>query len=357
MQKGRRVMTFIRKIWDWLFRPKRDVSPKARRVKRQEEGSAHYYLGDLLDNMDLLFSDFRLIRQADPDAYALAKKWGATVASSGINVGVDVDPHFLQSLPGHGCFYTGAVDRGGDRVPAKFLYFTKEKKPVNVHGSLKVMGGRGTAIYRCGAVFEFNGHSVASQFYIGVSGKEIYPLKVCQPTSFSTSPRSQPIVRMQWGYPQELVDIAADNEKSVEQMALEWFSVAANLAYTREAGMTVTATKGAESASFGIDVLRTPYFFSDRKKTVNENGKTKPIIHLVRGHYRTLAGGSRKFIKPHFRGEREFSWKGYNVRVGMAGWHGVGISDFNLAGLDVRQTNDPTCTAEELAGKIDSLLA
>ena len=86
--------------------------------------------------------------------------------------------------------------------------------------------------------------------------------------------------------------------------------------------------------SFSIDMLRTPYFFADRKKVVNENGNTKKIFHIVRGHKRK----NGTFIKTHFRGLREFVWNDYQVKIGLAGLHRKSIFEFTGALENVDET-------------------
>jgi hypothetical protein len=357
------MIKWIKFLWNRLFgKPSEQIEKRPRpRKKKSEEAFTHYYFGDLLDHIDSVFADYELLRHADPDAYAMSRSLGVTVTSSSINISQDIEPYVLQSLPAFGCIHLGRGHNedhlNDDRVPPKFLYFVKEDKPINVHRQSKVIAGAGVTTYRCGAIYELKGKTSVAEFYVGVSGTSISALKVCRPVTHSTSKKSRPIVRMEWSYPPCLIDYAVDRGKKAEEVAVEWFSAVANFSQTREFGMTVTVEKNKRSAAFSVDLLRTPYFFSGREKTVTENGKTKPIIHLVRGHWRTLSGGEKKFVKPHFRGTRRFVWNGYNVRVGMAGWHGAALSEWDVAAVDKRTTNAKTLTADEAAAKIAEIMA
>jgi hypothetical protein len=98
--------------------------------------------------------------------------------------------------------------------------------------------------------------------------------------------------------------------------------------------MTVRVRKGTAVISFAIDMLRTPYFFADRDKTVTVNGRTHKILHVVRPHLRIGPDGRRHIVRMHFRGLRKFKWNGYSVSIGIAGWHGVAFSDFGIDPVD-----------------------
>ena len=80
---------------------------------------------------------------------------------------------------------------------------------------------------------------------------------------------------------------------------------------------------------FNIEMTRTPYFFKNRSKTVSVNGSTRKIFHITRAHKRIGAGGRETFVKSHFRGERKFMWKGYDVQITMPGLHHKPIQEFS----------------------------
>ena len=118
---------------------------------------------------------------------------------------------------------------------------------------------------------------------------------------------------------------------TVEDYARLIFCLGVNTCYASGDGFQVRVRKDNLVARFNIAMLRTPYFFKERDKTVTVNGLTKPIFHIVRAHRRITAGGHERYVRSHFRGERRFSWKGYHVSVSMPGWHHPRVEEFDVA--------------------------
>jgi len=343
----------IRAILDWivsLFRRGPAVAepqkPKTKRARREKDHfGVHYYLGDLLNALESIFEDLPLLKKSDPDAYAMINRWGAVAVSSDVLVYEDdLDPFMAKHLPSFGAHHSGPSSHyKKGQIPARFVYFRKERRPTNVQAA-------NGAIYCCGATYHIKGKPIATTFYVSLAADgTVTPLRVCTPK------RQKPgFCRMEWGYPWVLQALAEDHEMTPEQIAVKLFTACANVALARNAGLTVRVSRGKSRAVFAIDLLRTPYFFADRQKTVNERGRTKPIVHLVKGHWRTKSGGGRKWVKSHFRGVREFEWNGYDVKVGLAGKHGAALSDFDVAQWSDRP--DPkfeTLTADEVAERMD----
>jgi hypothetical protein len=123
---------------------------------------------------------------------------------------------------------------------------------------------------------------------------------------------------------------------SVEDYARMLFCIGVNVAYQSSDGLQIRVRKDNVVARFNIAMLRTPYFFKERDKTVTVNGLTKPIFHIVRAHRRITATGKIRYVRSHFRGERLFTWKGYHVGITMPGWHHRRIEE-----LDVESTEFP----------------
>lgn len=110
-------------------------------------------------------------------------------------------------------------------------------------------------------------------------------------------------------------------EPTIEKYADFLFRIIAGAIENSQGGFQVRVRDQRIAAIFNIDMLRTPYFFKGRDKTINENGNSKRIFHIVGAHARRLAGGRTKYIKTHFRGERRFTWNGYRVTVSVPGLH------------------------------------
>jgi hypothetical protein len=328
----RRILNYI-KSWFVTEKPQK---PKVRRKRKEKSHhGAHYYLGDLLDRMEQAFGDMRILRKANPDAHAIASRLGVNVVSSDYGFYDALEPYFLETMPSQVCAYIGdKKERDDEFVPCRFVVMLKHSRPVNVQMC------SGLTIYEVAMTYQFEGHAVAGSFHVGISKDgEVTPLRECKPTHFKGG-----IVRMQWAQSQHLIDLAQDNDSTVEELAREIVALAANAQLASERGLSVRVSKGKERLAFSIDTLRTPYFFQDREKVVNENGKTKPILHIVKAHKRK----DGKVIKTHWRGLRQFSWNGYDVKIGMGGKHLLNYSGFNLAAADP-MTNDKTFSAKEVA--------
>lgn len=80
----------------------------------------------------------------------------------------------------------------------------------------------------------------------------------------------------------------------------------------RDSRWNVICLKDGKRMTFGIEPHHTASYFEDRQLTVvGIGGRRKPIIHFVREHVRE--SGAR--VKAHLRGEDEFKWLGYDVKV------------------------------------------
>jgi hypothetical protein len=347
-------MSFLQKIINWLFGRRAAPEPQKQKRKRasKEHYGAHYYLGDLLDQLDAVFRDLPKFKKSDPEAYKLYSKIGASVRSSDGLICPDLEPHIAKSLPNFGCIYLGGdLEDQPNLAPLRFAYILKEKKPVNVQPTNET-------VYRCGLTFSLDHRIVATYFYVAIVNGLVRPLKVCRATQYpiGSTKRQTFFYRMEWRWPSALEELANKLDRDIGEYAGELFSIVANASYERERGVVVSVKKRGERAVFSIDMLRAPYFFSDREKVVNENGRTKKIFHYVRGHTRTTADGDEKFIKGHWRGLRKFSWNEYDVRIGMPGLHDRSLSEFTFDPLDPTYEGDDVVSTAELAEKFDGVL-
>jgi hypothetical protein len=93
--------------------------------------------------------------------------------------------------------------------------------------------------------------------------------------------------------------------------------------------ITATNSDGL-AAVFSVNIHRTAYFFQDRDIHVNEEGSRKRIFHFVRPHVRS--DGS--VVKAHFRGENEFDWAGYHIKITIPGKDHFLLGEFNVGTTD-----------------------
>ena len=344
----------MKKLLEWLkslFRnPVEKVIKKRKKSKRRsaDHYGAHYYLGDLLDGLDSAFDCLPLFKKTDPEHYKMFSRIGCSVMSKDAIFSAERTANF-KKLPSFGCFHlpnrfgSFAIDdetkqmmvndRSDDDIVAQlcFMFFSKQKRPFNVQGSNQ-------QIFQIGLIFMDKNKNAAMDYaYLSVSDTGIVtPLKICKPTHYKIK-NSHGYVRMQWDWPKYLLDMSGYHKITPEEFITELFWLAVSGAMMQENGITVRVSKKKHSVSFSIDMLRTPYFFADRKKVVNENGNTKKIFHIVRGHKRK----NGTFIKTHFRGLREFIWNDYQVKVGLAGLHRNSLFEFTGARHEVTDEETP----------------
>lgn len=330
--------------------------PVVRRLRREAEHyGAHYYLGDLLDRLDHYFKAVDALHRVSPDRIDDIKRFGCSVLSDDARISSTMERSFVTSgYPTFGCVFDGRETGVDGLINPDFLHFVKMRRPINVQASNYV-------VYECGLVYRLPEEKetfIAFVFHASVSPDcTIRALKECSPTYYTVGKRGKrdTFARMEWSYPPLLMDWAERRKQTPDEVAREVFSLIVNAAGMTEYGIAVRARKGLRTAAFSIDMLRTPYFFADREKTVNENGQTKRILHLVRPHVR--ANG--KAIKAHFRGLRRFNWNGYDVSIGLPGRHYRPLMDLSASAIedaDPFARGQETTTLAEFAAKIDERL-
>ena len=322
----------------WVGKPiEMAAATKKRQVKQRVEKQhfgAHYYLSDLLDQMDKTFDDMELVRKFDKDVYDMARHLGASVQSSeGVLATGKLEPVFMERLPAFGCSHLGGSDpEDKEFMGISFIAFIKEKKPMNV----QPLSGH---IYRVIVTYQDKKKCICEQFFVSVEDYGVYPLKECKPQfhSVGSGNNKAHFSRMSWRYPFVLRQIADENKRrgerqtdTPEKVAEFLFIVAASSALQPESGLTVRVSKGSKSLKFAVDPLRTPYFFADREKVSNEKGNTKRILHIVKTHARS----DGTIVKSHWRGLRNFRWNGYDVNIGMGGKHVENLSLFDAHAID-----------------------
>lgn len=117
--------------------------------------------------------------------------------------------------------------------------------------------------------------------------------------------------------------------------------------------LQVRCERDGEVARFGIDLLRTPYFFKDREAV--DGKRKKKIFHIVRAHKRNTKG-KIKYVRSHFRGQRKFTWAGCKVELIMPGKHASHSAlEYMMDGYEPDDSNtDATLAADEVAKVLDN---
>jgi hypothetical protein len=324
----------VKSIYIRIFSTKVSRKIKKNRVVGKGNDGCLYHIGDLLDGLDDYFKNIKEIKKIDPDAYHTYRNVGGQVVNGNTTYDMsgDIEPYWAERMPAFGmAHFNGGdvkVNSDNDIIPIRFGYYKKLERPYYVQNHSD------TTYEVTHALTWENSRSRKSRrskmvsgvtYHVSMSGggkirllKEVVEKKVAikHKNGGSTS-----FMRTYYEYPELLKDSLMDlqsrgNFKDVDihEFARISFCSVANIIVRANAGLQIFVTKGSLSCVFNIDMLRTPYFFKDREKTVNHNGKTKKIYHIVRTHKRKTGNGDI-FIKTHFRGLRRFDWNGYVVDI------------------------------------------
>jgi hypothetical protein len=338
----------------------------------------------ILQQLERYFVYIERMKKHDADAYGFYREVGATllpyIATGAWNRErtsknerckhtTPLADWFNRTRPAFGCFCYGTdpeteryekVAKGKNNqvlwVP-KFMYFTKYRQPPP-----EVQFITGGDIYKMTIWWDrpfdkkmHYGHPQEFAIYISADGKEMIALRVCDTKHIEIhSPRVKksfnrtghytrgPALRRRdiggfaipkraWHIPGEFEKWAKESGDDVQHFLTELFRDAVYRNEMTQYSMTrITATKDDVTATFAVNIHRTGYFFQDRDVHLNAEGSRKRIFHFVRPHVR--ADGTE--VKAHFRGEREFDWAGYHVRITIPGRDHFHLADFDVGSID-----------------------
>lgn len=351
------MLHVLKRIWDFLRRTvstgsRRAAKKQTRKRHAKEHFGTHYYLGDLLDSLDDCFKVYPLFRKADPEGYALFRKVGAQISSSDGRLSFDRLESYLtvDEIPSFACSHYYDAKADNEYLRASFISVRKCDRPINVELS-------NSDVYEVTMIFtdpKTSKFHRAGNFYVSVTrDSEVRVLRYQEPVCHALGSKGKSIVRMEWHRPTWLDGLRGDDNDpaTCEEKARRLFITTVNGFYFgTEGGITVRVRKGKDVAVFAIDMLRTPYFFADREKTVNENGRTKRVMHIVRTHKRS----NGRYVKSHFRGLREFNWNGYHVKISLPAKHRHMLSTFGIKGRNL-QDIEPGCAVMD-SGQVGDYL-
>jgi hypothetical protein len=330
----------------------------------------------ILQQLERYFVYLERMKRKDPDSYGFYREIGATIlpyaatnASHRDRPDEDRDPrdtpladYFNKTRPTFGCFVYGADpeteryeretkgEKGQEMWVPKFMYFKKYKKPppeiqMISGGDIYVM-----TVYWDKPSEKKMKYGVPQEFGIFVSsdGKEVIALRCCD-TKYIPMPskRERPhgkqipfkrrelgqfhVPKRAWHIPGEFEKWAKKNSDNAQHFLTELFKESIQRNEMAQYSMTrVAATKDNVTAVFSVNIHRTGYFFQDRDVTLTGDGTRRRIFHWVRPHVRS--DGTE--VKAHFRGEREFAWAGYNIKITIPGRDHFDLADLDIGGDD-----------------------
>ena len=291
----------------------------------------------LLDKLKDYHEVIERIRFYDPSGYAMYRKFGAHIISESYRTYADepFPEHWRKNgnTPSFGAVSFADMRDSPTSVFIKFAYFTKLKRsPPNVESVKR-------EVYEITCWFVDDITSLVSQVciygYIDSDGR-FKLLKNRISKTFALNPnnskRINAVVRNEWIYPPIFSKLKEG--ETVEGNAHLFAKTVLESPTISNDGFRVEATKAGVTSVFNINMLRTPYFFSDREGGRLPNGSRKKIFHIVRTHARKNADGKTTNVKSHFRGERRFEWGGFDVEVMMSGYHAIDLNGFSGPGYD-----------------------
>jgi hypothetical protein len=297
-----------------------------RNQKTNHEKTSFYYLDNLLSEIPTARRIMRKFRQLDDDAYRYHAKVGVRLVANGIAPDDDAYRRFVRLLPSAAMVYFPPVE--GEKV-SMCVYFCRVTR-ASPHIAVP-MGSR--AVYRVTLVYTptSKGRAVGYSYLVAVKDSSIQAIPE-RSVSHCILPRGGSFSRVTWGMSHGLEihwrfmtsEKEKDSEKEKEAKKT-WGSTPAEFGaflfyittgyVETDKEFHVRAERDNISVSFGVALKRTPYFFKNRDKVVNERGKTRPIFHAVEGHTRVLPSGKESSVKPHYRGLRRFTWAGESVTI------------------------------------------
>lgn len=300
----------------------------------EETFGRHFTLAGLLDNLDDYHDAVRQLRVRDPESFRFYRHIGGQILPRSVLFEVAESPAVNALRPAFGMIhflYADADD--ADTIAPSLLYYRKFSarafvEPTNddLYEITMYYRKRGRRAFF--VTFHVSYGNGAARL---LREQHVFPQKL---------PRGGTVHHRRWSHPAVFREMLDDRRRTdptkyakttPEDLALDLFRLLINATVNASDGLLVSATKNGIVARFSVDMLRTPYFFRDREKTITTNGKTRKIFHIARTHKRRLADGREVYVKSHFRGERKFSWNGYDVTITMPGLHHAPIESFSAA--------------------------
>ena len=310
-----------------------------------------YFREQILDDLDYYMTCIKRMRTADPDAYELYSRLGAHLLPwKGDNVINQLTPWWKANRPSFGAvaWTSDQLDQQNKKskcLSPRFWYFQKFKYHQFLRNRLVQRPPEGSDIYGVTTYWDQPRdkkwkQALPTEFLIAITpAGEVFPLKEYRMrTVRATSKRKhwQPgqtrgragggtITVPIWDVHEFYKDWAAEHSMTAEKFMSWLFFAAASMYEAGNRGMIrVEASKDNHAAVFGVDIKRTPYFFKDRGVTLNEHGHRRRIFHIVRPHTRV----TEPTVPMHFRGERQFDWNGFDIRITVPGLHHIAMPEF-----------------------------
>ena len=322
------------------YKPVKKLIRRSEKIEAEHTNfGSFYYFDDLLDKLDSYFKYLKHLKRQDPGAFDLYSRVGGQVmgCKALFEHSHGLTPAWLQLRPSFGMAHiSNQDDEKEDKINVKLMYFQKVKSPPDVQAA-KGDIYRITMYYvetkrpkiRC--CFSWHVLVLEDGFCQVLKERRMESIRV------GKGHKRETFVRKSWGIPPDVTELFRDHKiinnngasyGDIHDFATNVFAILANACMYSNDGVRINVMKNGLVGNFNIATVRTPYFFKDRQRVVNANGKTARIFHVTRPHKRTLANGKEILIKMHFKGLRKFDWKGYKVNITVPGIHHADLSNF-----------------------------
>lgn len=350
-----RLRAIVARFWPFAA-PPQPVLPEPpaapHKPESDESFGRHFTLDGLLDRLDNYHDALSQLRTRDPEGFRFYRHIGGQVLPRSMLFEIAENPTANVFRPAFGMIHFLDDEDDKDTIAPSLLYYRKYAarpyvEPTNDELYEITMYYRDTKRRNFSAFVIFHVSFGNGQARL-LRERHVVPQRL---------PRGGTIHHHNWQHPPVFKDMVEDRRRryphlreTPESLALGLFRLIINATINASDGLLVIAAKDGIMARFSVDMLRTPYFFRDREKTITESGKTRKIFHIARTHKRRLADGREIYVKSHFRGERKFTWKGYQITITMPGLHHAPIEAFDAPAHEFENDEPPP-------GFVDSTVA
>ena len=258
------------------------------------------------------------------DDYALQKDWAdlriiGPYVSLSRDAAISDNVELFGSIPFQGVFGLKCgrkgKDQGKDHSRYEFVALQRlDAMPINYLPT----GPGYPFLVNFVAIFDEGPVKIQWICTIDQSGK-VYPPKVFQRTHKVLRKKNER--KYLQGHTSRIVDpilemSLRDGHKDALTSA-QLVAFALNLQQKIDLNVTVRVGDYRGVVNFSIAMEEAKDIFSGRVKVKTETGRTKPILHWVRSHFRKTGSS----VRTHWRGLRVFQWEGMAVEIIVPGVH------------------------------------
>ena len=299
-------------------------------------------LDSVIDGIEDYFVTFERLRKVDLHAYRYFSRIGVPLWLRNLaaersrfygripNGGVSLPSFFGAFIPRTGAEYRDEIINDKPSF-GEFIYFSKVKNPATVaplgatiFAQNEIRLGRDVFSKEELKRFPAGSANFGIWWYAGVLPDGTVRALPCRMEHYQKLPRGGGVHTSRFQIPPGLSESGRDPETGGPLDAHTYVQInfAAVLAFTAAAvsGIHVTIRKGKRSARIGLPIAAVREFFADRD-LADGRQRRKPILHLRLSHDRYLHDGRVVTVGEHLAGERQFSWRGYDISIGVPGIH------------------------------------